>query len=419
MENNNINTKKRGRPLGSLNKTKSVSLQVIEFEKQIQGTSVNRDSNMGYVSWGERNDYPELLLDLYAQSPTHHAAINFEVQSICAGGIDYDAMKIDGSQIVPNYAYDWGFLLRSVALDYALFQSYAIQIILNKDRKTFSFWHIPIDKVRCSPFDEDGQILTYWICNDWTNTGMNPPVEIDAFDMREDSKIEYGKPYIYVYKPYDPLMQYYQAPGYIAAINSIRSEIEYCNFDLKHIINGFSAAGVLTLPGVATDEEKRAIINNIQQMFQGSSNSNSIAITFRNNIEDKPVEWTPFQQVSNVNTYADSNQRTINRILAAHQIVSPMLIGLPDSSNAGFSSDADKIETAYQLYQKLVGDYNRQCVVQTFNQMLKINGVDVELILKPLRFNDFGDKDDVSKETTAPETNQNVSTDNIEEKVEN
>lgn len=408
------------RPKGSTNKPKTVNnVQVLKFEKQIEGTSINRDSSQGWIKWGTDNLYCNHLLDLYAQSPTHHAAINFEVQSIVAGGIDYEAMKIDGTQIVPNYAYDWGYLLRAIALDYALFGSYAIEIILNKDRKTYSFWQISIDKVRVSPYDEDGQITSYWVSSDWSSTGQYPPIKIDAFDMREDSKIEYGKPYLYVYRPYDPLMQYYQAPAYIAALNSIKAEIEYCNYDLKHIINGFSAAGVLTLPEMETDEQRRTIINNIQGMFQGSSNANTIAIAFRNNIEDKPVEFTPFQQVSNVNTYADSNQRTINRILTAHQIVSPMLVGLPDSSNAGFSSDADKIETAYQLYQKLVGNYNRECIVKTFNQMLKINGIDVELVLKPLYFNDFGDKNDVSSDTNATDTNQNVSTENIEEKVEN
>ena len=413
-------TKRRGRPVGSTNKIKPTGgLFVTNFEKHNEGSPFTHDSSMGWVKWGLKNDYPQLLLNLYNESPTHRASINFETQSIVGGGVDYDAMAVDKTQIVPNYQYDWNYLLRSIAIDYSLYGSYAIQIILNKDRKTYSFYHIPLEKVRWSPYDEDGVVTSYWICNDWSSQSMNPPIELPAFDMREEQTIEYGQPYLYVFRPYSPTMEYYTSPHYTAGIKAIQSEIEFVNYDLKHIVNGFSASGVLTLPNVETDEEKKAIINNIQRMFTGSDNTNQMAITFRTNIEDKPVEFTPFSDKgSNVDMYNGSNDRCINRILAAHQIPSPMLIGMPESSKSGFSSDADKIETAYQLYERLTGNYHRQCVIQTFNQMLKMNGVEVELIVKPLRFNDFGGEDDKSDATEGKETNQNISTGNIEEKVE-
>ena len=72
---------------------------------------------------------------------------------------------------------------------------------------------------------------------------------------------------------------------------------------------------------------------------------------------------------------------------------------MPDVSNAGFSSDADKIETAYQLYQKLTGNSNRICVIKTLNQLFNMNGIDTQVIMKPLKFNDFGDKDDNAADT--------------------
>ena len=152
-------------------------------------------------------------------------------------------------------------------------------------------------------------------------------------------------------------------------------------------------------------------------MFQGTENTNQIAITFRTNIEDKPAEWTPFADgKGNVDKYSESNKRCISRILAAHQIPSAMLIGMPDTNNTGFSSDADKIETAYQLYQKLTGNYNRICVIKTFNQLLNMNGIDTQIIMKPLKFNDFGDENDNATETNTTETSDNISTSNIEEK---
>ena len=140
-------------------------------------------------------------------------------------------------------------------------------------------------------------------------------------------------------------------------------------------------------------------------------------ITFRNNVEDKGVEYVPFtNSTGNVNLYADANQRVINRILESHQIPSAALIGLPDINNSGFSSEADKLQVAYELYNKLVGNNNRMAVIRTLNQMFKLNGVDTQIIMKPLNFSDFGNDADVRGRTKATDVDEkSVDEDNIEE----
>lgn len=410
-----------GRKLGSKNKPKynGGGLEVLKFEKQIDGSAITRNSNQGWIKWGQANNFPQLLLNLYNESPTHRAAIDFGVQSILGNGVDYKAMKLNGDEVIPNATQTWDEVIKNLALDYMLYGSYALQILLNKDRKTYSFYHMPLEKVRWSPYNEDGEIESYWICRDWSSVSQNPPIEIDAFDLKSEKTLEYGKQYLYVYRTYSPTMEYYSSPHYAAGIKSIQSEIEFVQYDLKHIVNGFTASGVLSLPQVETDEEKRAIINNIQQMFTGSDNTNQMAIVFKTSIEDKPIEWTPFSDKgSNVDQYESSNKRAINRILCSHQIPSPMLIGMPDSTNSGFSSDADKIETAYQLYEKLTGNYNRMAVIRTLNQMLKMNGLDTEIIMRPLNFNDFGEDADVKErtESTPVEDVEKDNEENISEK---
>jgi hypothetical protein len=185
-------------------------------------------------------------------------------------------------------------------------------------------------------------------------------------------------------------------------------------------VNGFTPSGVLTLPEVETDEERNAIINNITKMFQGAENANSVMITFRSNLEDKGVEYTPFTATQgNVNVYGEANQRVINRILEAHQIPNAALIGMPDIGNSGFSSEADKLEVSYQLYNKLTGNYNRMAVIRTLNQMLKMNGIDTEIVMKPLSFNDFGNDANVKERTNSTDVDKKeVDENNVEEKVE-
>lgn len=411
------------RPVGSKNKPKIVKnsgVFLTKFEKQIEGSAVTRKNSLGWVNWGAKNNYPNLLLNLYNQSPTHRAAVNFAMMSILGNGVDFEAMQLNGDEVVPNYAQTWDEVIKALALDYILYGSYAIQVIMNKDGKTYSYWHMPLDKVRWSEYDEDGQITKYWICNDWTATGQYPPFEIDALDMKDEWNLEKGKPYLYVYRTYSPAMTYYTQPHYQAALNAIQAEIEYCNYDLKNIVNGFAPAGVLTLPEVETDEERQAIIQNVTRMFQGSENANSVFITFRNNIEDKGVEYVPFAgNQGNVNVYAEANQRVINRILEAHQIPNASLIGMPDIGNSGFSSEADKLEVSYQLYNKLTGNFNRMAVIRTLNQMLKMNGIETEIVMKPLNFNDFGNDANVEERTNATGVDEKEAKENNEEeKVE-
>jgi hypothetical protein len=410
------------RPIGSRNKPKvsNSGLFLTKLEKQIEGSAITRKNALGWVNYGIRNNYPNLLLDLYNQSPTHRACINFGVQSIVGNGVDYDAMQIDGTQVIPNYAESWDDLIKNISLDFLIYGSYAIQIIRNKDGKTFSFWHMPLDKVRWSEYNEDGQITSYWICNDWTATGQNPPFEIQAFDMRDDSEIKNGKPYLYVYRQYSPAMTYYTQPHYQAGIKAIQSEIEYVNYDLKTTVNGFVPSGMLVLNEVETDEQRQAIIKNVTQMFQGSENANSVMITFRNNVDENKPEFVPFSaNQGNINLYASANERTVSRILASHQIPNASLVGMPDIGQTGFASEADKLETAYQLYNKLTGNSNRMAVVRTLNQMFKMNGIDVEVIMKPLSFNDFGNDANVEERTEpSEEVDEKDKKNNEEEKVE-
>lgn len=405
-----------GRPKGSKNiKKTNGGIFLTKLEKQIEGSAVTRKNALGWVNWGIKNNFPNLLLDLYNQSPTHRACINFGVQSILGNGVDLDAMKVDGTQVIPNYAETWNDLIKNVALDYMLYGSFAIQIIKNNDNKTFSFWHMPLDKVRWSEYDEDGQILSYWISQDWTALGQYPPFKIDAFDMRDESVIERGKPYLYVYRQYSPAMTYYTQPHYQAGIKSIQSEIEYVNYDLKTTVNNFVPSGMLVLNDVETDEEKQAIINNVTRLFQGSDNANSVMVTFRNNIEEAKPEFVPFAANSgNINLYASANERTVSRILASHQIPNASLVGMPDIGQSGFASEADKLETAYQLYNKLTGNANRMAVIKTINQMFKMQGVEVEVVMKPLSFNDFGNDADV-KERTTESTDVSEKENNVEE----
>ena len=408
------------RPLGSKNRIKKTGgLEILKFEKQIENAPItNVNALYDIVSYGIKNTYPFDLISLYNTSVTHKACIDFATNAIVGEGIDWEKMnyKYEDMQ-TPNYQMSWNEFIKALAFDYCLYSAFAFQIIKNKDNKTYSFYPQPIETVRLEEMDEDGVINNAYICKDWSATGKYPPIKLPIFGFQEDETIPMGVPYLVYHKQYNPVNAYYGLPTYSSAINAIQAESEYQYWDLKNIINGFAPAGMLTLPQVESDEERRAIINNLQNMFQGSSNANTMMITFRTNIEDQPAVYTPFiTNTSNVNLYAAANERTINRIMAGHKIPSKALIGYP-ADDTGFSNSGEYLESAYALYNVNVANNNRREILDTVNNLFKLNGVDVQIELKPLRYKI--DNEETKIETVTEPKGETKSEEDVEERTDN
>lgn len=419
-----VKTKKRGRPLGSTKKTDVATSYMFQtnFEKQIEGAPINRNSNRGWVNWGLRNDYVIKLSELYFNSIVHKSCVDFGVTAVVGDGVDYQAMNMDKTEVMPNQYQTWDEFIRCLVLDYILYGSYAFQIIRNKDGRTFSYYHQPISSVRCSPRDEEGNITSYWLCQDWTATGKYPPIEIPRFGFQEEETINSGKPYLFVYETYTPDLDYYSTPKYVGALKAIMTELELIRYDLRSVKNNFSANGFLVLPRVESDEERRDLLNNIKNSFVGADNANALVVTFSNGDENDSnvAKFVKIDKDSNnVNLFAESNQRNIDRIVTAHRIPSKALIGMP-IDGATLGGGGNEVNVAWNLYNKTVATEYRNAVLTTINKMFALNGVDTELVLKPLDFNLTDEEDKVTTpaiHNIAPiaEVNKN----NIEEKVVN
>ena len=403
-------SKKRGRPVGSTKK-KLGGVSLMKFEKAIENAPIIK-KNMQYdiIQYGSKNTYPYDLIGLYNTSVTMKACVDFATNAICGEGLDYDAMKIKSEDLMnPNYYTSWYEFVRSLAFDFTLYSAFAFQIIKNKDGKTYSFFHQPIETVRLEEMDEDGVINYAYLSKDWSAPQKYPPIRIPMFGFQDEKEIPMGVPYLFYHRQYNPVTPYYGLPTYTSALNCIQAEAQFQIHNLRCITNGFTPVGAITLPSVDTDEERNALINNITNMFTGALNSNNIVITFRNNIEDKPIEFTPFtQSTTNVNLYADAEERTVNWIMAGFKIPSKALIGYP-ADNTGFSNSGEYMESAFALYNVNVANANRREILDIINNLFKMNGVDVAIQLKPLRYRiSDGENSTQSNVNTKTQTDEEV-----------
>ena len=394
----------------------------LNFATQLQAAPLTKENTaMGYVNWGKDNLYPQHLLDLILTSPTHSACLQFEDTALFGGGIDLEAMQILDTDLPnPNYYTDWNQFIQGIITDYNIFGSFAFQIIRNRDRKTFSFFNVPFASVRSGLLDNDGVVNDYYISSDWSKHGVFKPIRIKAFGFQPDAVIRDNDPYLYVYKPYSPFNDYYPTPKYTSGIKAIQTEGKLQNFDLKKVSNCFIPSGSISLPKPETEEEKQAIIENIQRMFVGDENANSLMINFRENDEDNAVQFTSFQAHSeNVNLFNDTDSRVVDKIITSHRINNKGLIGLP-MDNTGFSDSGKLLETALSIYMKLVGDQDRKKILSAINNALKLNGVETTIVMKPLSLSSETVEPTAKTEEPSSEVNsqaEGVSENNATEKV--
>lgn len=416
------NTKKRGRPVGSKKKSaiSSYALQT-NFEKQLQGAPINRNSNRGWVNWGLKNDYPIHLSEFYFNSIVHKSCIDFGVSAIVGEGLDYEAMNMEESESMPNYTQTWEDFIKALATDFLIYGSYAFQIIKNRDGRTYSYYHQPISTVRCSPRDADGNITSYFISSDWTSIGKYPPIELPRFGFTEDEHINNGQAYLFVYETYTPDLTYYTTPKYVGAIKAIQTELELIRYDLRSTMNNFSANGFLVLPRVESEEERIELLRNIKNSFVGADNANSLIVTFSNGDENDSnvAKFVKIDKDSqNVNLFSECNDRNIDRIVTAHRIPTKALIGMP-TDTASLGGDGNMLNVSWNLYNKTVATENRNAIVNTINKMFALNGVDTRIVLKPLDFNLVKQQEQVNVQNVDNPEEKDLTENNIEEKESN
>ena len=356
---------------------------------------------------------------MYNTSITHRSCIDYACNAICGDGIDWEQMQMKNGDVPnPNYSMSWNEFIRALAFDWCLYSAFAFQVVKNKDNKTYSFFPQPIETVRLEEMDEDGVINNGYLCKDWSEPVKNGVIKLPMFGFQEDKEIPRGVPHLFYHKRYNPVNAYYGLPIYSSALNAIMAEAKFQTYDLKSVTNGFTPVGAITLPSVEDDKQRDAIINNITKMFTGEETANSLVITFRDSIEQKPIEFTPFAaSVSHVDLYSQSNERTINRIMAAHRVNSKALIGYP-SDDVGFSDSGAYMEEAYRLYNVNVANNNRREILDVINTMFKANGVDIEVVLKPLRYK-TDDTEPSTVDTNVQTTGQTATEEDVEERENN
>ena len=357
-------------------------------------------SGKEYIEYGADNNYFQYLIDRYNGSPTNNAAINGISQAIYGKGLNAtnsSAKPNEYAQMVSLFKKD---VVRKLCYDLKLMGQCAVQVIYSKDRKTIAqIEHIPVETLRAEKCNDEGEVPAYYYFKDWANIKRSDdPLRIPAFGMsRESIEILYIQPYkagFYYYSPVD----------YQGGLQYAELEEEVSNYHLNNILNGLAPSMLINFNnGTPNQQERQLIEKKIAQKFSGTSNAGKFILAFNDNKESQ-AEITPVQLSDAHNQYQFLSEESTKKIMVAHRIVSPMLLGIKDQS--GLGNNADEIKTASLLMDNTVIRPFQELLIDSFDDILAYNDISLNLYfttLQPLEFTEV-DQTIQDKETIEEET---------------
>ncbi len=329
-----------------------------------------------YMSFGQDNLFPQTLIDLYDNSAMHHTCVDAITEGILGEGLE-----TIGDEYINSQGETIDDIFEKITLDYALFQGYALNIIWNKEGSSIAeIYHLPFANVRSGKRDEDDQVNEYMYSSNWTNLRKYPFETYSCFDATNNKGDNASQ--IYYCFNYTPGNEVYPLPSYVGALNDINLDHRISVFHNSNISNGLQPSMMIKMNnGIPTPEGQREIYRTIEETFSGENNSGRFFLTF----SDGPERAMEVQTIDAANDdyYIQLENRISSRILTAHRITSPLLLGIKDAS--GFSNNADEIAVAYAHFEGTVIEPKRKKIASTFGYILKLAGYNVKLQVKPNR----------------------------------
>ena len=353
--------------------------------------------NRDWISYGEDNNYFQYLIDRYNGSPTNNAIINAVSSMIFGKGLDATNSNKKPNEYAQMISLFDNDSVRRLAYDLKLMGQCAIQVIYSKDRKKIAqIEHMPIETLRAEKCNEKGDIEGYYYWKDWEKIKpSDKPLRIPAFGTSNESiEILYVKPYRSGYYYYSPV-------DYQGGLQYAELEEEVSNFHLNNILNGMSPSMLINFNnGTPNAEERRLIEQRIYNKFSGSSNAGKFILAFNDNAESA-ASIEPVQLSDAHNQYQFLSEESTKKIMVAHRVVSPMLLGIKDQS--GLGNNADELKTASTLMDNTVIRPFQNLLIDAFDKILAFNGISLHLYFKTLQPLEFTEINNVVDEETREE----------------
>ena len=323
-----------------------------------------------YIKYGEDNVFPQHLIDLFNNSSIHNTCIQAIVDGIFGEGLTANtSWVLDKAN---NDGESWNDIFKKVALDRKVFGGFALEVIWSMDRsKIAEVYHIDFSMIRAKEKNYRGKVEGYYLSNEWREKGRfrltaDDLVYLPAFN--EENKWEHPSQLLYV-QPYRPGQEYYPLPDYVGALKVVELDAEVDNFHVNNVKNGLAPSLSITTFTNSNDEERRVIENMLRAQYGGTDNAGSLIYIDVASRDEMP-EITPIPQNGADGYYTSINEMVEQKVLTAHRITSPMILGIKTPGQLG---GKEEVIDAYLLLLNTVIKPFQQEILDIFQMIFDIN----------------------------------------------
>lgn len=368
-------------------------IRVVAMSNYVQ-PEVKEQPGKDYITFGKKNQFFEHLISRARGSVTNGAIISSVSNLIYGKGL-----SATNKAQKPN---EWAQLLslfkdddiRKWISDFEITGQFAIQCQWQGKHKSIkTATHIPIESLAPEKIGDDGEIKAYYFSNNWKKVnGVGDLRRIPVLGESSEG-VE-----VLVVKPYQAGLFYFGLPTWFSAVMWAEIEEEISNYHINNIQHGFAPSVFISFNNSYpdSDEEADKTVKNIQDLYSGSSNAGRAIISWSDDKEHEST-ITPVALSDASDQYQFLSDEASFKILSAHRIPSPLLIGLP--SKTGFSSNAEELKTGSILMESYVLNPPRQIIIKAFDEIQVINGLNLDLFFDPL--NPYADEQEAEIEATA------------------
>ena len=372
-----------------LKKKASISVDVKDGGDAVGGFSlsavtdlpkIKENRNSEWVNYGDDNLYPEYLKDMYNTSPTHNAIVKTKSLMVVGDGYTWDdtllneRQKIEVIKILQDIDRD----SYEYSLDYQLQGAMAFEIIWSLDfSKVVMVNRIDVSKLRSGKF-EDGKVEEWYYKRDWSDR-REEAVCIYSLDL---SDRENHRQLLYI--PGQMVSnEYYGEPSYLSAMDWITLESQVGLYYRSLIDNGFNPSVVVKFYRKPNSpEERNEIVSGLKSTYGGVKKAGKVMVLFSDGKELAPdVEPVAVQNVDKQFTVISDQITT--KILTGERATTPELFGIATPGQLGTGD----FETKMKVFEKWVIRPDQRIYEKAVNEILKLNGYDVNFKLNPLTIN--------------------------------
>ena len=350
---------------------------------------VFEDDRGDIVFYGYENEFPQYVIELYNKSSTNNTCINAKRDGIFGNGLiteDQDRLKYANKE-----GESWNDIFYKLATDKALFGGYALEIIWTNDRtKIAEVYHIDFSWIRAKKMDFRGTVPGYYVSYEFANRGrMRIPKE-ELHYIPRFNKLDRSAGSQLMFKgEYQPGMRYYPLPAYMGGLNVIGLDAEVDMWHLTNIRNGLAPSLSITTFMDGEPEQVEMIERMLRENYGGSRNAGSLLYMDVGNRDMMP-EITPIPQNGADGYYTVVNDMVVQKILTAHRITSPMLLGIKTEGQLGGRTE---MLDAYSHFMTTVIRPMQQDILATIESIFKINGYDEEIMVQQIKLFEDGEEE--------------------------